>query len=70
MSGAVPNSQAIPIEEKVYWTYLIFIAFAIPEILTFMRCVRICMYKRFYLPSKWAFSIQFSAQVRQIHLTM
>jgi len=58
-----PGTLSTPPEETAYWTIMLFIAFAIPEICAFLKCTRNCLFRKRPRPSYAAFAIQFIFQV-------
>ncbi|XP_068620827.1 chitin synthase chs-2 isoform X1 [Battus philenor] len=56
---------SLPDEERVAWMWAVFAAFAIPEIGTFIRSVRICFFKSSKKPSPAQFIVVFLAESLQ-----
>lgn len=63
-----PNGWPIFEEEKIYWTWVLFIAFVIPELFTFLRSLRFCIFKGQNKPSWLQFAVPFVAEVIKIML--
>ncbi|KPI93758.1 Chitin synthase 1 [Papilio xuthus] len=56
---------SLPDEERVAWMWAVFAAFAIPEIGTFIRSIRICFFKTSKRPSPVQFVVVFLAESLQ-----
>ncbi|XP_013133727.1 PREDICTED: uncharacterized protein LOC106099671 isoform X2 [Papilio polytes] len=56
---------SLPDEERVAWMWAVFAAFAIPEIGTFIRSIRICFFKTSKRPSPVQFIVVFLAESLQ-----
>ncbi|CAG4998332.1 unnamed protein product [Parnassius apollo] len=56
---------SLPDEERVAWMWAVFAAFAIPEIGTFIRSVRICFFKSSKRPTPVQFVVVFLAESLQ-----
>lgn len=45
----------LPREERVAWMWILIFTFFVSELATFLRSLRICLFKTWRLPSKWEF---------------
>jgi chitin synthase len=64
----VPNEQnrtftaTLPLEERVGWIWCLFFAFIIPEIMTFLRATRKCLFKKVTKPTLLQFCVVATAE--------
>jgi len=49
-------------EERVGWIWCLFFAFAVPEVLSFLRSTRICFFKKVTKPTQLQFWVVFIAE--------
>jgi chitin synthase len=52
----------LPPEERVGWIWCLFFAYAIPEIMTFLRASRICLFKKVSKPTILQFCVVATAE--------
>lgn len=66
--GAVFNDRQrhfevqLPVEERVGWVWCLFFAYAIPEVMTFLRSTRICFFKKVTKPTLLQFCVVATAE--------
>jgi chitin synthase len=52
----------LPEEERVGWIWCLFFAYAVPEVLSFLRSTRICFFKNVTKPTPLQFLVVFTAE--------
>jgi chitin synthase len=52
----------LPEEERVGWIWCLFFAYAVPEVLSFLRSTRICFFKNATKPTALQFLVVFTAE--------